>query len=85
MERGRRRAEQLFFASTGKTIGKAIEDARFDNVVMNLRKGMLSIVAIASLCGFSSSAYLATSFRRRYKMSISEWRLLNGVSATTTR
>lgn len=70
----RRRAEQLFFSSTGKTIGKAIEDARFDNVLVNIRRNTLSIGAIAARCGFSSSAYLATAFRRRHKTTITQWR-----------
>lgn len=70
----RRRAEQLFFSSTGKTIGKAIEDARFENVIASLRNSTLSVSAIAVRCGFSSSAYLATAFRRRYKMTITQWR-----------
>lgn len=70
----RRRAEQLFFSSTGKTIGEAIEDARFDNVLANIRRSSLSIGAIAARCGFSSSAYLATAFRRRYKITITQWR-----------
>lgn len=71
---GRRRAEQLFAGETGRTIGKAIEDARFANVTATLRSTSLRIDAIAALCGFSSPSYLATAFKRRYGKSISEWK-----------
>ena len=71
---GRRRAEQLFLNSTGKTIGAAINDARLANVLAMLRNSTLRISDIASICGFRSSAYLAAVFRKRYQMTISEWK-----------
>ncbi len=69
----RRHAEQIFRKTTGKTIGEAISDARFNAVLGHLRGGRRSLEFIASSCGFSSSAYLAASFKKRYGMSTRQW------------
>ena len=74
----RRHAEQLFRRMTGKTIGEAIADARFEAVVKHLKSGRRSLEFIASSCGFSSAAYLAASFKKRYGMTTRQWCRANG-------
>ena len=69
----RRLAEQVFRKSTGKTIGEAIADERFKAVEKHLRDNRRNLEFIASICGFSSAAYLASSFRRRYGMTTRQW------------
>ena len=69
----RRHAEHVVRRMTGKSIGEAIADARFDAVLGHLRGGRRRLEFIASSCGFSSAAYLAASFKRRYGMSTRQW------------
>ena len=69
----RRHAELVFRKTTGKTIGEAIADARFEAVEKHLRDNRRNLEFIASSCGFSSAAYLAASFRRRYGMTTRQW------------
>ncbi len=69
----RRHSEHIFHKTTGKTIGEAIADARFEAVEKLLRDNHRNLEFIASSCGFSSAAYLAASFKKRYGMTTRQW------------
>ncbi len=69
----RRHSEHIFHKTTGKTIGEAMADARFEAVLHHLRSNRHNLEFIAASCGFSSSAYLAASFRKRYGMTTRQW------------
>ena len=69
----RRHSEHIFHKTTGKTIGEALADARFEAVEKHLRDNHRNLEFIASSCGFSSAAYLAVSFHRRYGMTTRQW------------
>ena len=69
----RRHSEHIFHKTTGKTIGGAIADARFEAVEKHLRDNHRNLEFIASGCGFSSAAYLAASFKKRYGMTTRQW------------
>ena len=67
-------AELRFREETGKTILKAIEDMRWERLLVLLRRRDADLSALPTLCGFRSAAALRAFFRRRTGMSMTEWR-----------
>lgn len=76
MQVSRRMAESLFKAS-GRTINQSIQAARLNGVCRMLTSTKHPIGLIASRCGFSSDIYLAGLFKRRYGMTMRDFRNRN--------
>jgi transcriptional regulator GlxA family with amidase domain len=70
----RRSAEIYFRRATGRSIFEEIERVRFENVELLLRDRYRVIGAIADLCGWRTPGALRAAFRKRYGVSMSEWR-----------
>ena len=70
----RRLAELRFSEIYDKSILEAITECRLTEVARRLSASRLSIGKIAAHCSFDDTAYLGRIFRRRYGMSMSEWR-----------
>lgn len=75
MGKARRTAEKLFLEVTGKSIGAAILDARFEKVLELLSRPNQKLSAIANLCGWRSSTQLMRSFKSRYGVTMSEYKI----------
>lgn len=67
---------RIFKKETGKSIMNYLNNIRLDYVKRLLLKGEKSITEIALECGFNSSAYLSSSFYKKYKLSPSEYQNL---------
>lgn len=71
----RRTLETAFKAAVGKTVHEVIADVRFGRVEQMLLDRRQAIVPIASFCGWKSPEHLARAFKKRYGMTMREWRL----------
>jgi LacI family transcriptional regulator len=70
----RRMAEELFRRHTGASILQAIQAARIATAKNLLKNGSMPIDDIPSFCGYDSTAFFKTVFRRETGMSMREWR-----------
>lgn len=70
----RRLAEIRFRQVTGRSIHASIQSARLSQVCRLLRETDLPIGKICGRCGFVTDSYLGLVFRRRYNMSMREYR-----------
>lgn len=70
----RRLAEMRWKKATGGTIRAAIEDVRMAKLKMMLTSTRMPISAIAAECGFRDPDALSHLFRKRFGMSMREWR-----------
>ena len=70
----RRMAEIRFRHATGMSIGDAIHEARFENVLSLLKHRDIRLDAIADLTGWKSAAALRQYFKRRTGVSMREHR-----------
>lgn len=75
----RRMAEIRFRHATGTSIGDAILEARFENVLLLLRRKDVQLEAIAELTGWKSPAVLRQYFKRRTGLSMRDWRVQHTV------
>lgn len=75
----RRLAELRFREETGRSIARALEDARLDRVRVLLRRDDADLAGLPALCGFRTASALRSAFRRRTGMSMTEWRRKNGL------
>ena len=71
----RRLAEMRFSETTGKTIREAIEDRRLSEIKRYLFGTSLPIAKITRLCGLENELWIKYVFKRRFGMTMSEWRL----------
>lgn len=70
----RRLAELRFAAATGNSIRRAIEDRRLQDVQKRLAESDLSITALSRLAGYAHEQRLKYVFRKRFGVSMREWR-----------
>lgn len=70
----RRLADHRFHQFQHETILEAITRIRLKEVQRRLRSSDLPIDRIAQDCGFSDSSYLMTLFRRKFGVTMREWR-----------
>ena len=70
----RRLAEIRWREATGGTIRSAIEDVRMAKLKKLLLSTRMNISSIATECGYRDPDVLAHIFRRRFGMSMREWR-----------
>ena len=70
-------AEKLFRQHTGISILQAIQTARIDTAKNLLKNGSMAIDDIPSFCGYDSTAFFKTVFRRETGMTMREWRNKN--------
>jgi len=70
----RRFAEIHFRRTTGRSIHDEIESARLDRAVALLRQGNVMLGAVASRCGYASATTLREAFRKRFGVSMRDWR-----------
>ena len=66
--------EKNYQAVAGRTIVADLRDERLKLVQEMLRRTKTPIESIAPLCGFTSSCYLKTLFRKTFGMTMSEFR-----------
>ena len=76
----RRLADRQFRQTYGESILEAITRCRLEEVARHILLSRLPIVKIASLCNFGDIAYLGRLFRRRYGMTMREYRTQNCTS-----
>ena len=74
MKCGRRFAERHFREATGQSVLEAIRAERLERVFRLLRNPRQDLGSIPSLCGYSSSAYLKTYFKRVTGLTMGAWR-----------
>ena len=77
----RRLADLRFRQAAGKSILEAILDCRFDEMKRLLRVTDIPVGKIIASCGFSTISNAKSLFKKRYGMSMSEYRR-NASSAT---
>ena len=70
----RRMLETHYRAFYGQSVGEAILARRFAEVERLLDSPHQALEPIANLCGWKSPAHLMRSFKRRYGMTMSNWR-----------
>ena len=75
----RKHFERRFREATGHSVLDEILNVRLEQVQAYLLRRNVAIDAIAGLCGFGSEIELRRLFRRRFGMSMSEWRVRNSV------
>ena len=63
-----------FRAFRNQTLSSAITTRRLGEVADRLRKTSMSIRAVSAACGFSNPNHLKNLFKRKYGMSMREWR-----------
>ena len=66
-----------FREETGKTILGALEEMRWERLLVLLRREKTNLSALPAQCGFRSAAALRALFRRRTGLSMTEWRRRN--------
>ena len=66
--------EKDFKAVLGKSICHAIQDCRLQQVTKALRSSSAPLANIARQSGFASETYLKSLFKKRYGMTMSEYR-----------
>ena len=70
-----RRLADLRFKESGElSLARAISDVRLDEVAKRLKESDAPIGKIASACSFENLQHLANAFRRRFGMSMSDYR-----------
>ena len=69
-----RMAEMVFKAATGKRITEEITDVRLERVKELLSRPSQAIAPIANICGWDSEIYLKRLFKKRFGMTMREWR-----------
>ena len=74
----RRLADLRFRELQKRSILQAITDRRLDEVKRRLRETKEKIDVISSACGFSSSNYLKNLFKRRFAMTMTDFRRAAG-------
>jgi len=80
-----RRLLERRFADAGKgTVFDAVREARFKRVTSLLVHTRRTTEEIAEECGFSSASYLISLFRRRYGMTMGEYRSRNAGGEQTS-
>ena len=72
-----RLAETRFKNAVGHRITEEITDVRMERVLELLRDPKQDIGPIANLCGWDADAYLKRIFKRRFGMTMREWREAN--------
>jgi len=77
----RRLLERRFEEAGRGTVFDAVRDARFKRVTSLLVHTRRTTGEIAEECGFSSASYLISLFRRRYGMTMGEYRSRNAENA----
>ena len=70
----RRLAEMDFLRATGSTIKDEINRVRFERVEILLRVPSQRLGAIAQQCGWETENALRAAFRKRYGVSMRDWR-----------
>jgi AraC-like DNA-binding protein len=75
----RRLADLRFRELQGRTILDAITERRLDEVRRRLAGTREKMDAIASECGYSNPIYLKNLFKKKFGMSMSEWRRQNHI------
>ena len=70
-----------FLRATGRTIMDEMNRVRFERVEVLLRTPSQQIGAIANLCGWDAEAFLKRIFKRRFGMTMREWRTKNAKEA----
>ena len=75
----RKHFERRFREAIGHSVLDEILNIRLENVTTYLLRRDVAIDAIAGLCGFGSEIELRRLFRRRFGMSMSDWRARNAV------
>ena len=75
----RKHFERRFREATGHSVLDEILHIRLEQVTAYLLRRDIAIDAIAGLCGFGSEIELRRLFRRRFGMSMSEWRARNAI------
>lgn len=70
-------AELRFREETGKSILETIEEARWERLLVLLRRRKAGIASLPSMCGFRTASALRQFFRRRTGMSMTDWRKAN--------
>ena len=68
--------DQRFREFRNETLANAITERRLKEVARRLRQTNLSIHAISASCGFQNPNHLKNLFKRRYGMSMREWRAI---------
>ena len=69
----------------GETVSKAITNRRLEAVKRALSDIDLSIRAISAKCGFSNANHLKNLFKKRFGISMREWRLSRKSSSGNRR
>ena len=70
----RRLAELRFTESTGKTIRSALEERRLEELKRYLVRSSLPIAKVSALCGFRNDLWIKYVFKRRFGMTMREFR-----------
>ena len=81
----RRTVETHYRAIYGQSLGEAILARRFAEVERLLASPDQALEPIANLCGWKSPAHLMRSFKRRYGMTMSNWRRRMFTNSTSSR
>ena len=71
----RRLADLRFREYHGKTIHETIIETKLEELSMRLLTSNRAISNIAAALGFDDLSYLGRIFRKRYGMTMSEWRI----------
>ncbi len=72
-----RLAETRFKNAVGHRITEEIANVRLEHVLKLLRNPKQGIAPIANMCGWDSEAYLKRLFKKRFGMTMREWRDAN--------
>ena len=73
-ECSRRNAEYRFRAATGKSILQAIRDVRLEKAKSLLKGRKIHLDAVASACGYKSTAVFSAFFKSETGLSPRAWR-----------
>ena len=73
----RRLAETLILSQTGATIHDHIQTRRIEYALSLLRTPRIPLKSIPSMCGYTSQTYCMTFFKKRFGMTMGEWRKNN--------
>lgn len=69
-----RLAETSFKRAVGRCITEEITSVRLERVLELLRNPKQAVTPIANICGWESDAYLKRLFKKRFGMTMREWR-----------
>ena len=73
----RRLADLRFSAATGTSIRRALEDRRLKEIQRRLADSKLPIAKITRLAGYSNDLWVKYVFKKRFGLSMSDWRKEN--------